>query len=326
MPPRLCPNTVPTTPVVSTLAIETGAICPHPWPRLVCPLCGPAAEPNLTGRMAHSADAATVAVLVQQALRLHPQSVVLRGGETLLREEALQILAMVRAGSVVQLAVWTAGPLLARPGLADAVRSAGATDVAVVLFGETAAGHDYVAQTPGHFQRTLAGVQLARRAGLRVQAVVPVLRPSFRGLSALVQKAVPAGIGALRFWVPPGPDRPDHPLLAPLPMVAPYLQAALHLARTANLVVQVDGVPACQLGLHASLADAAHAAIAASSPADDPPEFGSPCGACTWGSRCVGVPASRVKAHGWVGVAARSDPPASANLPALVPAGAVKSD
>lgn len=286
------------------------------WPRLVCPLCAPAAQADELGRTSHSVDADTVYALVQQALRLSPARVVLRGGETILRQEALELLAILRASGVAELALWTAGPLLARPGLAQALQQAGATGVGLVLFGESAAGHDYVTQTPGHFSRVLAGAQAARRAGLQVCAIVPVLRPTFRGLQGLVQKAIPAGISSLHFWVPPGPDREAHPLLAPLPVVAPHLQAALHVARTAGLVVHISGVPPCQLAGHAALADPDDAVIATQPRGAPEPEFGPICPPCTWRSRCSGVAAARATAHGWVGVAARTDPFALANLPA----------
>lgn len=254
-----------------------------------------------------------------RGLRMQPPALVLRGGEVLLRKNALELLTACRQAGVNRVEVWTAGTLLARPGLAAAIARAGATEVGVVLFGDTAEGHDFVAQTPGHFQKVLAGVQRARRAGLQVRVLAPVLRPTFRGLHSLVKKAVPAGVQGLYVWAPAGPDRAAHPLLAPLPIMAPFVQAALNLAKTAGLSVRCEGIPACQLDSHAGIAVATMPAIGAG-PAQTgelPFDFGPICEQCSWRGRCVGVSRARIEAHGWVGFAARSDPAQLANLPAL---------
>jgi len=268
----------------------------------------------------HPAADADVETALLRALRMTPPLLILRGGECLLRHNALDLLTACRQSGVGRVEVWTAGPLLARPQFARTIARAGATDVGAVLFGDTAEGHDYVAGAAGHFQRVLAGVQRARAAGLGVRLLVPVLRPTYRGLVGVVRKAIPAGVQGLHLWTPPGPDRDAHPLLAPLPMAAPYVQAAVQLARTAGLDVRTEGLPACQLGPHAGLAVATLPAISAG-PAQSgalPHAFGPPCAACSWQGRCAGLPQAHIDAHGWVGVAARNDPAQLTNLPQRV--------
>ena len=79
----------------------------------------------------------------------------------------------------------------------EAVVRAGATLLAVPLYADTAAGHDFIAGQPGHFQRTLAALQAIRQAGAQAVVLAPLLRPSYRQLPMLVQKCVPAGVAAL---------------------------------------------------------------------------------------------------------------------------------
>ncbi len=302
------------------LGIDTCSACPHPWPVGVCPLCAPgpmAPPPDNAGHPAADTDVETALL---RGLRMTPPLLILRGGECLLRENALELLTACRQSGVARVEVWTAGPLLGRPRFAQAIHKAGATDVGVLLFGDTAEGHDYVAGAAGHFARVLTGVQRARAAGLGVRLLVPVLRPTFRGLVGVVRKAIPAGVKGLYLWAPPGPDRSAHPLLAPLPLVASYVQAAVQLARTAGMDVRTEGLPACHLGPHAGLAVASMPAISAGpvQSGELPHAFGPPCAACTWQGRCAGLPQPRIDEHGWVGTAARSDPAQLPNLPARV--------
>ncbi len=302
------------------LAIDTCSACPHPWPVGVCPLCAPGPMAAPAARSDHPAADSDVETALLRGLRMTPPHLILRGGECLLRQNALELLTACRQSQVARVEVWTAGPLLARPRFAQAIAKAGATDIGVVLFGDTPEGNDYVAEAPGQFQRVLAGVQRARAVGLGVRLLVPVLRPTFRGLVATVRKAIPAGVKGLHLWAPPGPDRQAHPLLAPLPLVAPYVQAAVQLARAAGLDVRTEGLPACHLGSHAGLAVATLPAISAG-PAQSgslPHAFGPACPACTWQGRCGGLPQPRIDAHGWVGTLARSDPAQLPNLPARV--------
>ena len=302
MPPPVAP--------IAQLVLQINGACPHPWPRAVCPVCAPACGASWSAEAAPepgdgTASAPDLGGLLAAAALAKPAQLLLAGGELVLRADALQLLAKLRQ-IAPHVEVQTAGPLLARPGLCAALREAGATHVRVVLFGDTPAGHDYVAQSPGHFQRVLQGIARARQAGLHVGATLPVLRPTFRGLQTLVQKAVPAGITRLHLWAPPGPDRAAHPLLAPLPLVAPHVQAALRLAQTAGLLATVVGIPICLLGTFAALA-AQNQTLSPGDTAAKPDatgSYGAVCGACVARPNCLGVAPTRAAAHGWVGFTA----------------------
>ncbi len=251
-------------------------------------------------------------------------ALVLHGGEVLSRPEALDLVVAARQRGVQHLCVWTSGTLLARPRVASALRHAGVTQVVLPLWGDTASGHDHVAAMDGHFQRILAALQACRAAKLETVVLAPVLRPTLRGLPALVQKAVPAGVTGMYLWAPPGPDRETHPLLAPLQLAAPYVQAAARLLTTAQRDCQIEGLPPCLLGDHASRLVQRTLAVDARVPQPLPlpaaapdaaprdAQHGPPCTSCTWRPVCPGLASYRATAHGWATMSARSDPPARA--------------
>ncbi len=300
--------------------INTAGPCPHSWPALVCPVCGPlhdpVAESNALqpGRTVAQADAVAVLRAIRTALAAGHRQLDLVGGELLLRPEALDLLRQARLEGAQGLAVWTSGTLLARPEAAARIRQAGATHVVVGLFGDSAAGHDYVAGTEGHFQRVLAGLRAARAAKLGVWVVAPLLRPTFRGLPGLVQKTLPAGVAGMYLWAPPGPDRLEQPLLAPLAMMAPGLQAALKILATAQRPWRIDGMPACLQGEWARQ-QPAWPQFCAAPPSDaavQNSEFAATCSGCTWREGCQGVDDQRARSHGWLGLQPRTDAPTAA--------------
>ncbi len=304
--------------------INTASPCVHPWPTLICPVCGPlrdasASAPLQAGTSQVRGDAEAVLTAIRAGLAAGHRHFDLLGGELLLRPEALDLLTQARREGAQGLAVWTAGALLARPEAALRIRQAGATQVVVGLFGDSPAAHDYVAGNEGHFQRVLAGLRAARAAKLGVWVAAPLLRPTFRGLPGLVQKTLPAGVAGVHLWAPPGPDRSSQPLLAPLPLMAPWVQAAVKILATAKRPWRVDGLPACLMGEWARLQPEwpqwSAATLPPANPADgeqspqEPNEFSPRCDECTWRSGCPGLPAPRARSHGWLGLQPRTDAP-----------------
>lgn len=302
-------------PAAVTAWVDTASGCQHPWPALACPLCGPAGGKATEHASAHAVGQACAAAIGAGATTL-----VLRGGEVLARPEALDLVAAARKGGAQAVTVWTSGTLLARPRVAAALRHAGVTQVVVPLWGDTAAGHDHVAALDGHFQRVVSGLQACRAARLPTAVVAPLLRPGFRNLPALIQKALPAGVSAVHLWAPDGPDRDAHPLLAPLQLMAPYIQAAAKLLATAQRTCVIEGVPPCLLGEYAPLRFQRNLVVDARSPQTLVPEaaasrervYGPPCETCSWRAACRGLDSFRASAHGWAGIAARTDAVAAA--------------
>jgi MoaA/NifB/PqqE/SkfB family radical SAM enzyme len=269
-------------------------------PAVACAVCGGDAGP---GRAAALVAANELAVALAG---LGAAQLTLRGGDLLARPEALDLLAAARHGGAHALELWTQAPALARPGVAQAVVRAGATAIAVPLYADTAAGHDFVTGQPGHFQRTLAALQAIRQAGAQPIVLAPLLRPSYRQLPLLVQKCVPAGVAGVRLLALSGQDRMPHPLLAPLALVGPAVRAAVRTAQAARRPVQVLGVPACVLGDEAAALVQPKVEVPAGLSAAAS-EHGRPCADCSWRNRCPGVTEGLVRQHGWVGLEARGD-------------------
>jgi hypothetical protein len=278
-------------------------------PAVACPLC----RQGEAGRAEALVPAEAVLATLRQAKDLGATAVTLRDGDLLARPEALDILGHARS-LALQVELWTNGPVLARPGIAEAVVKAGAVWLGVPLYGDTAQAHDYVAGQPGHFQRTLAGLQKVRAAGGRAVIVAPILRPTFRNLPLLVQKSLALQVQAFRFVAPVGRDREQHPLCVPAPLTAQALRAALQLVTAGKRRATVLDVPACVLGEEAKVLDLTQVLDARG--AHEPTlthEHGKPCETCLWRERCPGLPQERALQHGWVGIAPVLAPLAAAS-------------
>lgn len=231
---------------------------------------------------------------------------VLRGGELLQRPEALDLLAAARQ-IASQVELWSNGAALARPGVASAIRRAGATAVAIGLWGDSPESHDYATGVPGSFARAIAGLKAARQGGLRTAVIAPLLRPTYRSLPALLQKSLPLGIDAALLWAPAGPDRANHPLLAPIAAMGPYVDAAVRILAAAGKGCAVLGMAPCSLGPAAAAAE-----IASLAQPNRAAVRGLACQECSWRGVCAGQTAGRVRLHGWTGLLARRDAPTAA--------------
>lgn len=227
-------------------------------------------------------------------------AIVLRGGDLLQRPDALDMLARATQFGARDIEVWTAGRALARAGAAEAVRAAGVTRVAIPLHGDTAAAHDWVVGQAGAFQQALAALKRARAAGLRTTVLASVVRPTYRQLGGLVQKALALQVDGFRFIRVDGTERERNPLLAPPALAGPWVASAVVRAEAARRRVAIEGLPACVLGTAA-----AHIETGLSGSG----EQGPPCATCTWRARCAGMPPLAVVAHGWTAIEARRDVP-----------------
>ena len=169
------------------------------------------------------------------------------GGEPLLDARALEWISVLRERGADKIGVWTDGRVLASKGAAEKLRDAGLTDVGVVLLGADAAAHDFVAGGPKRFAAALRGLRWARRAGLRTTVVAPVLRPTFRDLPLLVQRALAIGVERFDFVGLAGPDRREHGLIPHLAIAAAHVDAAIRTARRHRRQARAWQLPPCLL-------------------------------------------------------------------------------
>lgn len=221
---------------------------------LICtagPGLSPATPPGVDP-LRLSTDAPGVAVetdtlLRRVALAQHSgaDAIVFWDGDLLGRPDALEVLRAATSGADVE--VFTAGGVLRGDDALATLRDAGLRRVTVPLCAAAAEAHDYITGTEGSFQRAVRGLRAARAAGLATRLLVPVLRPSHRGLDELVRRSLAIGVGGFVFMLPRGPDREAQPLLPTHPaLVADSVVRALGVARAARR-------PAVTLGFEAAL-------------------------------------------------------------------------
>lgn len=285
----------------------TGSPCRHTQPNVACPLCG--SEGEASSCSSDAVFAAMQTLRERGALRL-----TLRGGDLLARPEALDLLGAARTLGFEAIEVWTAGPALARANVSERVVAAGASHLAVPLYGDSAQSHDYVTGTPDHFRHVIAGLRRARGAGARVTVLAPLLRPTMRSLALLVRHCLPLDVAAFRFIAPVTAERAAHPILAPLVLAAPHLRSALQFAVASRRRATVQGVPACLLGEYGALALSSPPLLWSAQAATQAPLpeglFGKPCQGCTWRSRCPGLHPGLAMRLNWSHIDPRTDAPA----------------
>ncbi|TNF36941.1 MAG: radical SAM protein, partial [Deltaproteobacteria bacterium] len=182
---------------------------------------------------------------------------VLMRGEPLGRPDLLPLVGRARRMGYRFVQIQTHGRRLAQPTFAQAARRAGVDAVEVMLLGADPAVHDGLARVDGALRDTLAGLQLAARAGLDVLVSVPVVRANaghLRRIALLVKKL---GLQRLQLAFPRPFEWPDgvhteHALR--LSDAAARINVAARYAMKLGLTVTTEGVPLCLLdpALHGS--------------------------------------------------------------------------
>lgn len=244
---------------------------------------------------------------VTSALReLSPgRSIRLLEGDLLTRAELPDWLHALSAAGYRAIAVETSAWLLAKPGVAEGLKESGLTHVLVPMFGASQEAHDWVVGSEGAMARTLRGVRGARKAGLHVRVIAPVLRPTFRDLSALVRRCLAVGASGFDVVMPCGPEREAHGLHPHPALAAPYVAQMIRVAQAANRRVTTRGLPLCLLGEHADFAlerQGLPKPVEVAGPAWPTKELGVACSGCAWTATCGGLYDGLASERAWAGV------------------------
>lgn len=206
-----------------------------------------AAPLRLPGGRAAAEDDARSAEAIDRAMSGRPAAVRLVEGDVLLRRALPDWVGRLRAAGTGAVWVQTTGLPLLRPQAAARVRALGVTGVIIPLFGADADGHDYLVGQPGAHAAALRAMRAALAAGLTVELLAPLSRPTFRTLDRLVARALPLGVGAV--WLRPLVADGSIPAAwaPPTPLVRPILQRAAGLVLASRRQLWLSGWGACEL-------------------------------------------------------------------------------
>lgn len=233
-------------------------------------------------------------------------------GDPLLQADVLTWLTGAKEAGAATVGVQTTGHVLAKKGAASQLKSAGLTDVHVILLGADAASHDWISGSDGSFRLALRGIKRANAAGLRTHILAPILRPTFRALPDLVRRSLALHVRSFAFHAPLGTEREAHGLHPHLALAGPHVQRAIALARLAKRRATTWGVPACVLADQSSAMQtprSGHIVIDAAMPTTDYRDriHGAPCNECGLRAHCPGPLATYAEQFGWGGLVPQQD-------------------
>lgn len=137
--------------------------------------------------------------LVEQIARVRPQVLILSGGEPLMRPDLEEIVEAAAARGL-QVALATNGCLVDRER-ARALRAAGLRRASISLDGATPAVHDGFRGVPGAFERSLAGLEALRAAGVEVQLNATATARTVGEIPQLFRLAERLGVDAFHLFV-----------------------------------------------------------------------------------------------------------------------------
>jgi radical SAM protein len=123
-------------------------------------------------------------------------TVILTGGDPLARPDLLSMVGHARSRGLNVAVSPAVSPALS-PTVLEKFQSLGVASVSVSLDGGTAATHEALRRSPGHFNRTLSAIEAGVRAGLRVQVNSTVTRTSAEELPELFRALLDRGV---RTW------------------------------------------------------------------------------------------------------------------------------
>lgn len=117
--------------------------------------------------------------------------VILTGGEPLLRED---IFDLARSGTELGLRmVMATNGTLVSPEIARQIKDSGIKRISISLDGATAPEHDDFRKVPGAFEKTLAGIQFLKDAGIEFQVNTTVTRHNIGEVERILEMAVELG-------------------------------------------------------------------------------------------------------------------------------------
>jgi MoaA/NifB/PqqE/SkfB family radical SAM enzyme len=172
------------------------------------------------------------------------KTVVLAGGEIILRRELTDWIERARELGARRVVVQTNGRMLAYPKMVRRLKKAGCDVFAVALHGHRFELHDWLTRSEGSFEQTLKGLENLRAAQAVTIVNSIITRSNYRHMPELVQLASRYGVVAVRFVWPKreGDAEQEWAMLEPDPsMVARYARIASGVGEKLRVRVSFEG-------------------------------------------------------------------------------------
>lgn len=249
---------------------------------------------------------------VVAAARRHPgaASWVLAGGEPTLRADFPQLIRALSDAGAPALGMVTDGLALASPKVPGMLRQLGLDRVRIRLASARHDAHDWVAGATGSWRRAIRALRHAAEAGLLVDVVVPVTRPTQPHLVEvveLVHRLGARGVVLRRVTGRGAAQADDVATLARLGLLQRELELAAQAGVRHGLRVLVEGFPRCAAPAAAaqrvqagevlwSLPDAEGWTWLA--PHYEPPADERGCAGCPGPPECGGAPVDYLRRFG----------------------------
>ena len=178
--------------------------------------------------------------------------VVFLRGEPLIRKDILRLITEARVLGYNHVQIQTNGRVLAYPGLARLLARKGVSFFEVSIYGSEPDIHDKIAQAPGAFDQTVAGIRSLKAENLPFLINIPVLAANSQHLESTVRLLADIGASRVQFalsrpvWLG-DQERLDVAPTVRISRVASHLRTALRTARSLGLEARTEGVVLCHL-------------------------------------------------------------------------------
>lgn len=145
-----------------------------------------------------------VFLLIDEITKVNHPTLILTGGEPLLRKDIFQIVSYgVAKGLKV---VMAPNGTLITPAVANQIKEAGIKRISVSLDGATAKIHDEIRKINGAFAGAIRGIELAKATGLECQINTTITKQNHTQISQIINLSIKLGAVACHFFflVPTG--------------------------------------------------------------------------------------------------------------------------
>jgi MoaA/NifB/PqqE/SkfB family radical SAM enzyme len=186
--------------------------------------------------------------LILAGLKDGAKELVLTGGEPTVREDLIELVSFARENGYERVQLQTNARMLSYVSLAKKLIDAGITEFCVGLHSDKAEIQEFLTQSPGSFNQTIAGIKNLVGLGQQVTINSVIHKLDFKRLPKRAELAVDLGVQQfqLAFIHCAGNAMKNIDLLLPRKSeVKPFVHRALDIAIDAGVRTMVEAYPYC---------------------------------------------------------------------------------